>query len=375
MAHAYTPGLKVTARTLLRKERRLPLKGQVMINELGAEVKAKDIVARTDLPGNVFPLNLAGKLGCQPSDVRENLKVELGSKIKKGQLIAETKGLLGLFKASVRSPIDGSIESVSDITGQGILRAPPQPVEKEAYIDGKIVEVIPEEGVVIETLCTFIQGIFGVCGETRGEILPVVSSPDEELTEEHITEECSGKVLIGGSFCTADVLKHAIESGAKALVVGGIDDSDLKKFIGYDIGVAITGHEKIGLTLVVTEGFGKMSMAKKTFDLLCEKKGQIASVNGATQIRAGVMRPEVIIPLSKEISSKDVDVSESGLMEIGTPVRIIRDPYFGKLGEVSELPPEPQKIETESSVRVVKIKLKDGNEVLLPRANVELIEE
>ena len=179
MAHAYTPGLKVTARTILRKERRLPLKGQVMRDELGTEGKAEDIVAIPDLPGSVFPLNLAGKLGCHPSDVKENLKVELGSKIKKGQLLAETKGLLGLFKASVRSPINGSIENVSDITGQAILRAPPQPVERDAYIDGKIVEIIPEEGVIVETLCTFIQGIFGVCGETRGEILPVVSSPYE----------------------------------------------------------------------------------------------------------------------------------------------------------------------------------------------------
>ena len=31
MAHAYSPGLRVTDRAVLRRERRLPLKGQVLV--------------------------------------------------------------------------------------------------------------------------------------------------------------------------------------------------------------------------------------------------------------------------------------------------------------------------------------------------------
>lgn len=375
MAHAYTPGLMVTERTVLRKERRLPLKGKVALDKIGTEVKALDVVARTELPGNVIPFNLAGKLGTATSDVKNALKVEIGGKIEKGQMIAETKGFMGLFKASARSPIDGTLESLSDVTGQAILREPPQPVEKDAYIDGKIVEIFPEEGVVVETVCSFVQGIFGIGGETRGEIFPIVGDPSEELTVNHITPECKGKIVIGGSFCTSEVMKKAAETGVKAMVVGGVDDEDLKKFIGYDIGVAITGHEDVGLTLVVTEGFGKIAMAKKTFKLLCSKKGSMASVNGATQIRAGVMRPEVIIPIKLSDDDKKIEFKESGMMEIGTLVRIIREPNFGMIGEVSELPPEPRQIETEAKVRVVKVKLQDGKQVLLPRANVELIEE
>ncbi len=46
----------------------------------------------------------------------------------------------------------------------------------------------------------------------------------------------------------------------------------------------------------MTEGFGRMTMAKRTFELLRGSGGRKASVNGATQIRAGVMRPEIVIP-------------------------------------------------------------------------------
>ena len=52
MAHSYTPGLKVLKSTKILKERRLPLKGSVE-SKVGQIVKPNDIVAKTDLPGNV----------------------------------------------------------------------------------------------------------------------------------------------------------------------------------------------------------------------------------------------------------------------------------------------------------------------------------
>ena len=80
-----------------------------------------------------------------------------------------------------------------------------------------------------------------------------------------------------------------------AIVVGGINYTDLSNILGYTLGVAITGSEEIATTLVVTEGFGKISMSKRTYELLKSFEGNMASINGATQIRAGVIRPEIII--------------------------------------------------------------------------------
>ena len=49
MAQAYSAGLTVTDNIVLRKERILPLKGEVRVKE-GDRVKADDIVAHTSLP-------------------------------------------------------------------------------------------------------------------------------------------------------------------------------------------------------------------------------------------------------------------------------------------------------------------------------------
>jgi hypothetical protein len=62
MAHAYTPGLKVTDRMLITKKRILPLKGEVVV-KVGDKVEPDTVVARTHLPGNVEPVNVANILG------------------------------------------------------------------------------------------------------------------------------------------------------------------------------------------------------------------------------------------------------------------------------------------------------------------------
>ncbi|MCK4225905.1 hypothetical protein KAX29_03335 [candidate division WOR-3 bacterium] len=373
MAHAYTPGLKVTTNINLRKERRLPLKGDVIV-KIGDRVKGEDIVARTELPGDVETVNLAGKLGVLPDELEQFMKKKEGDPIEKGETIAETSGLFGLFKTEIKSPIKGQVETISNITGQLILRGTPTPVEIDAYMDGRIVDIIENEGVVVESKVTFVQGIFGIGGETRGIIQPIVDSRKEVVVPEMIDESLRDKVLIGGSNVTKEAILKAVNVGAVGLVVGGIDDAVLKDFLGYEIGVAITGNENKGITLIITEGFGKMDMSPAAFRLLTQHKGDRASINGATQIRAGVLRPEVVVPLSESSTLHKVKDYSKGL-GVGETVRIIREPYFGIIGKVIGLPPELKIVESESKVRILKVKTEEGSELTIPRANVEIIEE
>ena len=374
MAHAYTPGLKVSEKAVIRKERKLPLWGDVLVNR-GDRVKAEDVVARALLPGPVHPKNLAGELGIPPSELKNALIVKKGESIKKGQVIARARVFFGLFKVEATSPIDGYLEDFSEITGQVILRENPIPVEVLAYLDGVVEEVIPREGVIIRTVTALVQGIFGVGGEKIGKLKVAVDSPYEILKSDRINENLKGAIVVGGRSADIEAINKAAEVGIKALVLGSIDDGVLGEFVGYDIGVAITGNENVPFTLIITEGFGDLPMAERTFNLFKKFEGLKASANGATQIRAGVQRPEVII-FRKDVDPLEEveDKLESGHLDIGTTVRIIRDPYFGEIGTVIDLPNEPIVIETESKVRVLKVRLMDGREVVIPRANVELIE-
>ena len=374
----YTPGLKRKAATTVRKIRRLPIPGEVLVKAKD-KVEADTIVARTFIPGAVQVVSIAGPLGIDFWETSKYVLKKVGEEVKKDEPVAMVREFFGLIKRFAYAPCSGTVEIVSDVTGQMLIRESPVPLEIDAYIPGEAVEIMPKEGAAIETPAAFIQGIFGVGGERKGELMIVAKSPEETLTDKQLGSECKGKIIVGGARITHEALQRAIQLGVKGIVVGGISDHDLTEFLGFKIGVAITGQEDIPLTLIITEGFGDMSMSGRTFSLLKDFDNKPVSINGATQIRAGVLRPEIIIPRSgvckEELSCfEDTVFLEKGLLP-GTQVRIIREPYFGALGVVSELPVQLQTIETESDVRVLEVELTDGRKVVVPRANVEIIEE
>lgn len=158
------------------------------------------------------------------------------------------------------------------------------------------------------------------------------------------------------------------------LVVGAVSDEALRQYVGYDIGVAITGQEAVPMTLIITEGFGELPMAHRTWELLSSLQGQLASIDGATQIRAGVIRPEIIVTRGAPGASSPEAPPEQ-ILAVGARVRVIREPHFGALGRVTALPSNLTEIETESKVRIAMVKLDRGEEVRVPRANLELIQE
>lgn len=371
MGTAYTPGLTVTPDTIVRKTRRLPLKGEVRVG-VGEAVEPETVVARTLIPGVLRTVKVAEQLGLEPQEALAVLKVREGDVVERGQLLAEAKSFFGLFKAASRCPVGGTVELVSSVSGHVGIREAPAPVEVRAYVRGQVAEVLPEEGVIVETRGALVQGIFGVGGERQGVLHVAVEGPGDPLDLVHVGEAAAGKIVVGGSNVSAAALRRAAETGVAAIVVGAIVDQDLIEFLGYDIGVAITGHETIPFTLVITEGFGTIPMASRTFSLLRELSGARASINGATQIRAGVIRPELIIPHERPADALPPP-RDGHELAIGTPIRLIREPYFGRLATVAGLPPEPREVPSGAVVRVLEAALAGGERIVVPRANVEII--
>ncbi len=354
--------------------RRLPIAGDVNVS-VGDRVGADDVVAETSLPGDVNPINLSNMMSLPPKDVIGCMLKKEGDPIALDEPIAQSKGMFGMFRTIVHSRYEGTVETVSPVTGQVIIRGAPLPVQVRAYVGGEVVSVRENEGCEIEADVAYVQGIFGVGGETHGRIVMACDSHEQELTPDRISEDMKDTVIIGGARMTVDAIKKAQSVGAAAIISGGIDDQDLKNFLGYDLGVAITGREDLGITVIVTEGFGEIAMAERTFNLLRDHAGDETSVNGATQIRAGVMRPEIIIPLASVPADQADHKFEEGQLVIGRTLRVIRDPWFGMIGEVSGLPAEPHVLGSGSKARVLEVKFPSGEMAIVPRANVELIEE
>src|SRR5205814_1396233 len=97
MGQAYTPGLKVRDRMVVVKERRLPLKGEVLV-AAGDAVKAETVVAKTDLPGQVELVNIANALGVDAREIKQCMIKREGERVEKGEILAHSSGMFGLFK-------------------------------------------------------------------------------------------------------------------------------------------------------------------------------------------------------------------------------------------------------------------------------------
>lgn len=370
MGQAFTPGLAVKKVAEVSRVRELPVPGEVLV-KVGDRVTSGQTVARAFLPGDLHILRIAEKLAIEPFEVAKGLRVRQGDTVREGDLLCEHAGLFGLFKSRYNSPVDGIVELVTEGTGHVAVRSAAKPIQIDAYISGVVTAVDPGKSATITARGAFVQGIFGVGGERRGTIL-IVNSKSPKLEPTDMPGDVSGAVLVCKARPTLGAIHAASNGGAAALVSGSIDDAVLAGYLGYDLGIALTGDEDIPMSVIITEGFGDLPMSDRTFELLKSLQGKEASINGATQVRAGALRPEIIVAGDSAESGAETAALNSAL-QIGTKVRIIRVPYFGQSASVVELPHEMKKIPTGAFARVLVAKLPNGELVTVPRANVELI--
>ncbi len=354
MIRAFSPCLTVSSRMLVRRLRPVPEGAEILVS-VGDVVEATDPVARVELPGPSQILSAASSLGIPRKSLSEAMVVVEGDQVVAGQVIARASALFGLLKSTVQAPFDGRIQSVSDVSGQVMLSAAPRPIEVSAYLDGEVRSVKGGVGVEVEAEASLVQGIFGVGSEAIARLVRIGDDPE-------------GKIVITEGRATSEVMERLRETGAVGLIAGSVGGADLVSLAGRELNLADTGDEDIGFTLVVTEGFGDLSMAARTAGVLDGLVGGRVSISGATQVRAGVVRPEIV---GRAHGSSGVeDREEDGIAE-GTTVRIIRGEAFGRIGRVTRIPEEPASIGSGGRSLVYVVRLDDDHEITVPRPNVE----
>jgi hypothetical protein len=354
-----------------RKEYEAPIAGVIEdISLLSGRVVIREEFGKEEPP---LSYDAAFELNCKPKELGKYMLKKGGDEVKKGQIIGKKGEAAAYLTPTTLAPISGKIAEINEQTGFITIARPFEEVVVKAYIAGKVVEILPDRGAVVETPAITISGIFGVGGETHGELKVVVDRHDSILDEDRITADLKDRIIVGGAFATNAAVKKALSVGVKGLITGTASYLNLVQSLGCKLGVGITGQEDVNMTVILMEGFGNLAMREEVFATFKAVDGMFVSINGATQIRAGAIRPEVIVPLAGwagEIGEAPVVDEE---LSPGLRVRIINKPYFGEVGHVKELPREPQMIETEAKAPVVIITLDDGRDVTVPRQNVEVL--
>ena len=356
----YPAETQVTPLTNVRRERVLPLPGEILVEE-GDQVEPMQVVARTEVPGDSHILPIARLLGLPTAKVDRCLRVKSGEAVEKGQIVARRGRWFG---PAVRSPIDGWV--VFSGGGRLLIEAEPTLFELKAYIPGTVTNVVEPHGLVIETTGAVAQGVWGSGGEGLGVLKRMAEQPDDVLRGEQIDPACHGMILIAGAGLDEHVIKQAEMFQVRGIVVGGLSPRLVERF------------ERSPFPIVVTEGIGEVPMSLPIFQLLTTNDGREAVISGNVQYRWPLIRPEVVIPLPAAALSESPFSSDSlgqpgSPLTVGMPVRVLRAPYMGMAGEVVGLPSEPRYIETGARVHGAEVDFGGDEIAFVPLLNIEVL--
>ena len=353
----YPVSSRITALTTVRRERLLPVPGQVLVGP-GEKVGPADVVARCQLPGEIRVLDVCRTLGIPRRRAARTIRKSAGDTVQVNDLLAAPRGPLSRLRKACRSPVDGHVVEVRD--GLILIESAATTLELRAHIRGEVSNVMPHRGVVITVSGALIQGMWGSGGEAEGVLKMLVDHPEKPLRARAIDVSCHGTIVVGGKILDAEVLDQAVEARVRGIIVGGMDAGLCQNL------------DELPFPVLLTEGFGPLSISQPVFALLKDNMGREALLSADTRTRRDARRPEVLIPLPNGQHGSE---EGSGIlpMETGVRVRALREPHLGKVGTVVDLPIQPQRIESGARLPVAIVAIDGGEQARIPLANLELI--
>jgi len=237
-------------------------------------------------------IDVAKILNVKPKQIIPYMKKALNDFVYAGDVLASRIIDAGSgIPRIVSAPNTGTIKKIDKETGVITIQYDRQPYRRPAGIEGKVVSVREGHSATIEYDGFTLNGIIGFGNEAWGKIKILNSKEEIFAAQPDEIVVLSAKIDLG-------FLRKAEKQKVKGVVAACIDNPDLVEFIGDEIGVALTGNENIPFPLIITEGFGDFAMFEAYADFFQKCDGKSAYINGHTQIRAGVVRPKIIITKS-----------------------------------------------------------------------------
>ena len=343
----------VNQNTRIRRERRLPLAGEVVVS-LGQQVTPVQVVARASQQRGYTIVPAAELLGVSPEKLSEYLLVEEGAAIQKKRPLLHRRSLFGGQR--INSPINGVLYQVTN--GRLILQQTPDLLELRAMMPGVVRSFLGNRGVVIETQGALIEAQWSSGRDGYGRLKVVAEQRESALGPEHIGADVRGAVLVAGHLPALDVLELAEENSVRGVIIGSAPAAFIAEFYRFRFPV------------LVTEGFGNIPMSSPIFKLLQQHDGHEATLLGNDG--SAWDKPEIIIPIHE---SDPVAVTPPRPEELssGQLVRIWRSPHAGKVGKIVTLHKWSQTTKVGFRLPGAEVALQDGQVIFVPYANLDMI--
>jgi hypothetical protein len=337
----------------IQRERVMPAAGRIIARR-GQQVRPSDVVAEAVLRPEHLLLDIGLGLGLPPKEADHYIQRRAGDEVGEGDVIA---GPVGIGRRVVRAPKSGTVVVAGG--GQVLLELEGEFSELKAGYSGIVSDIIGDRGVVIESVGSLIQGVWGNGKTNFGLINLLAQAGDDIVSPEMMELSLRGSVIVG-CYCESEkVLRSAEELPVRGMILASMDSSlvDVALSMSYPI--------------LLIEGFGKLPMNPDAFKILTSSKMCEAAVNAESWDRIGNSRPEVVITVP-EGSLPEVP-TEMASFAVGQTVRVVSPPYKCMVGTLASLQPGLSVLPSGLRAQLVEIRLINGDTVQVPIANLEII--
>lgn len=241
-----------------------------------------------------------------------------------------------------------------------------------AGLRGRVVEISPGGGVVIESPAALVRGVIGAGKQIAG----ILTLWREKAGKQQKIP--AGAILVVPDQINFALLHQAMSSGVSGIVAGSISLRDLEGFLRVDLiqllnraDVDLVQAHLPPLTLLFTEGLGAIAMSRQVTELLEHYQGSIALLSGTTSVRRRIF-PELVISLPiGETQQNWQSVQPEVVLVPGALVRIGEGEHRGAVGTIDYIFTYQQIFPSGIHARAVRLALEDGTMLIVPAMYVK----
>ncbi len=348
-----TDGILIKTNQEILRSFVLPYKGSVLVRT-GQEVDFGDPIAEVSLPARYQVFDVVNHFRINPARIDKYLQRLVGDKVRAGDVIAQKPGL---FSRIFRASQDGQIVSIRD--GKVTLAMGERTYQVRAGFPGLVVELVPDRGAVVAAQGALLQGVWGNNLIGMGELVWRGAEAEADKHQGQTTTE--GKIVVRDHLGAENELRALIAQRPTGLVFGSLAPSMLPAL------------EKADLPVMCLAGFGDFQVDPYSAGWLERMAGKTVYLNASQADDLHAQKPELILPGA---DGQDEHLfPEEKPLTVGSKVRLTGAPYTGSVGEVIELPAEPEVFPSGFQLQVVVVQRPDDLVVHVPVENVELIRE
>jgi hypothetical protein len=362
-------------------ERVLDTEGEVLVRPGDRVEPSSQLASAMVAEGRPIMLNIAREFDMEPDTVVRYLTRPVGSEFEEGEPIARARR--GLRSVTCRAPVSATLTALDESTGVATLLPQSHPQQLVAAVHGEVESVIERKGVSLRVGGSRVQGILGLGRDTCGALRVAVDRADRELTADMVDAEFRDCIVLGGMTLGMSALRRLIEVGARGVIVGSVSDSELRRYMATDEREPSSmlmwrrrssefipqSGSSAGLTVFVTEGFGRRRMAQPVFQFLSGQENQVVSLLLADEMDVLSARPALYI--SRERPGGDEAIQRVAVRD-GTVARLT-DPEHLAMVVTCRTGVVHAPGQTGVYRDVVDVEFSNGTRMLVPSTSLEVL--